>query len=423
MACSSEYLKIYEQYPDGERISLNDDAQDIPDSPLYHAEQWRKITHDAGRGLTQGVIEIGETETIVISGDHRPVIDLVLNQYPAQMKPILSSNTYIRRVDNNRYSMQNVSSPASIEIGGSILTSVLNLSEAPQYLMNILANLLFIEDKNMNSHLLLPFEDELSLKYARFGSHKNGYGGTYRLAEKYPEILHESLNPIAPCTDCLALPLSQVEKVDLSKAMSNRKSSRDHSTPPAALEDILTLLFLSARGELSGAGMRNEPLYRFPYPSGGSLGELRFLVIVNRVTLDGAELGESCFEYHPLSGKTYKHRVNTGELHKLIKLYSHMPGIPPEELQCLILVFADAERVAGKYESVAPALIFKHVGAWMQTAYLVATQLPLSVCALGGGPDNTIQKLFGIEDSSLVPVGEMACARRIINDSDNSFDS
>lgn len=150
-------------------------------------------------------------------------------------------------------------------------------------------------------------------------------------------------------------------------------------------------------------------------PTGGSLGELRFLVITNRVTLNGDELGKNCFEYQPLSNTTYKHRVGEKALSKLIKLYSNMPGIPPEELQCLIIVLADAAKVAAKYESVAPALIYKHVGAWMQTAYLTALQLPLSVCSLGGGPTDVMQRLFWFEDSPLVPVGEMVCARRTDN--------
>ncbi|WP_127920956.1 nitroreductase family protein [Bifidobacterium xylocopae] len=412
MACSSDISKIYEQYPDGRTFSFDDETTD---SPGAYAEKYREIIHDAGQGLTQGVIEVGGTEMITIRGVHQPAADMILDKGESTTTPILSPSVYMRQVTAQQYSLESLTSPTTLYLQSDILPWVLSLKEAPKYFSNLLWRLNFIEDKDTVSHAILPFEDELSLKYARFGSHKNGYGGTYYLAEEHPELLQESLNPVVPCENTLKLPLSRIHEISLSDAMHNRRSSRDHSTPPAALEDILTLLSLSAQGNPSGTGVRNEPLYRFPYPSGGSLGELRFLVITNRVTLNGDELGKNCFEYQPLSNTTYKHRVGEKALSKLIKLYSNMPGIPPEELQCLIIVLADAAKVAAKYESVAPALIYKHVGAWMQTAYLTALQLPLSVCSLGGGPTDVMQRLFWFEDSPLVPVGEMVCARRTDN--------
>ncbi|MDF7640114.1 nitroreductase family protein [Bifidobacterium sp. ESL0784] len=416
MACSSDISKIYECYSDGRKFSSDDETAD---SSVSYARRYREIMHDATHGLTRGIIEIDETENIIVSGPHQPIMDMVLSRREDKTKAELSPNVYIRRVAANQYSLRDSSSPVILDIDEGILPWVFCIDKAPNYFTNLLWNLGFLKDEN-GLLPVLPFEDELCLEYPRYGSHKHGYGGTYRLAKQYPQLLRTSLDPIVPCEDTLELPLSSINEIALSDAMHNRRSCRDHSTPPAALEDVMTLLFLSAHGESSGKGVQNEPLYRFPYPSGGSLGELRFLVIANRMTLGGAETGETCFEYHPLSNIIYKHHVNKKALHSLIRLYSHMPGIPPEELQCLIIVLADAGKVAGKYECVAPSLIYKHVGAWMQTAYLVSTQLPLSVCALGGGPADVLPRLFGLEDSFLRPVGEMVCSRRRDDDFDNS---
>ena len=98
-----------------------------------------------------------------------------------------------------------------------------------------------------------------------------------------------------------------------------------------------------------------------------------------------------------------------------MRTYSQIAGVAADELQYVVVVLADAARVLAKYESVGPALILKHVGAWMQTMYLCAEDSDLGVCALGGGPGDVLPRLCGadIDDPTrAVAVGEMIVAGR-----------
>jgi SagB-type dehydrogenase family enzyme len=65
-------------------------------------------------------------------------------------------------------------------------------------------------------------------------------------------------------------------------------------------------------------------------------------------------------------------------------------------------------RVMWKYESMAYAAILKDVGAFYQTAYLVATAMSLACCALGAGDSDLFAAAAGLDYLEETSVGEMA---------------
>jgi SagB-type dehydrogenase family enzyme len=74
----------------------------------------------------------------------------------------------------------------------------------------------------------------------------------------------------------------------------------------------------------------------------------------------------------------------------------------------VIVVTSRFERVSSTYQELAYSLVLKEVGALFQTVYLVAADLELAVCALGGGcPDRWFAKLIGARDVVEPVVGEL----------------
>jgi SagB-type dehydrogenase family enzyme len=76
--------------------------------------------------------------------------------------------------------------------------------------------------------------------------------------------------------------------------------------------------------------------------------------------------------------------------------------------QVLIIVAARFQRLTWKYESLAYALMLKHVGVLYQTMYLVATAMNLAPCGLGGGNSDLFAKVVGCDYYAETSIGEFA---------------
>ena len=80
--------------------------------------------------------------------------------------------------------------------------------------------------------------------------------------------------------------------------------------------------------------------------------------------------------------------------------------------QLVILIAARFGRVTWKYESMAYALVLKHVGVLFQTMYLVATAMGLAPCALGGGNSDAFAAATGLDYYAEPTVGEFILGSR-----------
>jgi SagB-type dehydrogenase family enzyme len=76
--------------------------------------------------------------------------------------------------------------------------------------------------------------------------------------------------------------------------------------------------------------------------------------------------------------------------------------------QVLIVIIARFQPLAWKYESIAYALMLKHVGALYQTMYLVATAMNLAPCGIGRGDSDLFAKAAGCNYYAETSVGEFA---------------
>lgn len=84
--------------------------------------------------------------------------------------------------------------------------------------------------------------------------------------------------------------------------------------------------------------------------------------------------------------------------------------------QVLIVITARFQRLAWKYESIAYALMLKHVGALYQTMYLVATAMNLAPCGIGSGDSELFAQAVGCNYYAETSVGEFVLGSRKEND-------
>ena len=80
--------------------------------------------------------------------------------------------------------------------------------------------------------------------------------------------------------------------------------------------------------------------------------------------------------------------------------------------QILITITARFGRISWKYGSIAYSLILKDVGAFVQTLYLMATDMGLGGCAIGITNIEMFARMTGIEFSTEGPVGQFAIGSR-----------
>jgi len=80
--------------------------------------------------------------------------------------------------------------------------------------------------------------------------------------------------------------------------------------------------------------------------------------------------------------------------------------------QVSILVAARFGRAMWKYESMAYALILKHVGVLYEALYLTATAMGLACCALGGGNSQAFAGATGLAPHLEGSVGEFVVGSR-----------
>ena len=79
--------------------------------------------------------------------------------------------------------------------------------------------------------------------------------------------------------------------------------------------------------------------------------------------------------------------------------------------QFLITVAARFARVSWKYSAIAYSLILKDVGVFIQTMYLMATDMRLGGCAIGTSNIDLFANMTGIEFHVEGPVGQFALGR------------
>lgn len=250
------------------------------------------------------------------------------------------------------------------------------------------------------------FHDLLFHGRSRLGRHDYRYGLSFPFqGEIEPQaVLKQTTGPMV---DLHKPPVRHVDEAQptLGEVMESRRSRRASGAEPITIVQLSELLYRTARIR---TGKEGEAAASFgttsrPYPTGGACYELELYPII--VRCEGIEPG--AYHYDPGQHRLCRLGADKSGLSRMLADAALSMGRkdPPD---ILIAVSARFQRVSWKYSSLAYALTLKNVGVLYQTLYLVATEMELAACALGGGDTDLAGRTLGIEFLSEGCVGEFA---------------
>jgi SagB-type dehydrogenase family enzyme len=246
------------------------------------------------------------------------------------------------------------------------------------------------------------FPDLLFHARSRTGRHLGGFGGTYHregAAEPLPAVK-------PPGADAIKLPVPDLDALragdpPFAEVIERRRSSRAHDdAQPITVDQLGELLYRVARvrGVMHDG---HQELSSRPYPAGGACYELEIYPLVNLCT----GMAPALYHYDP-SGHALERIAEPGPPTILLLEYSRITSVMDTPPQVVLLITARFGRVMWKYESMAYALVLKHVGVLYQTLYLTATAIGLAPCALGGGNSDAFCAAAGTDYYEETTVGE-----------------
>jgi SagB-type dehydrogenase family enzyme len=355
---------------------------------------------------------------------------------------VLSRFAYMRRRGNDLV-LESPRSRALFRICNSKIGAVLALLAAPQSVKELLqqhdfpgvellallmdCQILFKIDtgnddglrptEGNNSLVLWDFHDLLFHARSTKGRHANRTGGVFPYASTISPL--PAVRPRWPgkkidlnrfsITDVAAdLPVARI----LRKRHSVR-SFDDHR--PITLADISRFLEGTARvqsqrsGTLTvgddGSGPRIAYTER-PYPSGGASYALELYLAVNRCR----GLARGFYHYDAGEHALVPIHVRAAEFDALLGAAAFAMGTAAAP-QILITIAARFGRTSWKYSSIAYSLVLKDVGVLTQTFYMMATDMGLGGCAIGGVNIDLFARMTGIEFYIEGPVGQFAIGR------------
>lgn len=264
------------------------------------------------------------------------------------------------------------------------------------------------------------FHDLLFHSRSRRGRSDSPYGGTYRLANRPPPPSVKPPLKQAVAGDGYALHRPDIEKLasqdpPLALVQERRRSIREYGKQPITSRQLGEFLYRVARVKETRQVETQTPsgtvpieMTSRPYPAGGALYELEFYAVVRACQ----DLKAGLHHYDPVEHRLDRVDGCSSHTEKLLDEAAASAGIAPAGLQVLIVLAVRLERIAWKYESIAYALVLKHVGVVYQTMYLAATAMGLAPCALGCGDSDVFARASGIDYYAETSVGEFLLGSR-----------
>ncbi len=262
------------------------------------------------------------------------------------------------------------------------------------------------------------FHDLLFHARSRKGRSDAPYGGTYRFAGVLPPPPARKPVPAGEAVELFRPDLEQLMRDDppLARVQEERRSGRafDGARPVTArqLGEFLFRVnrvreYRSAELETVKGPVAMDFAPR-PYPAGGALYELEIYAVVRAC----AGLDPGLYFHDPAGHRLVRVSGRVAAVDELLRDAAESTAIPAGELQVLFVLAARVPRAAWKYESIAYALVLKHVGVVYQTMYLAATAMGLAGCAAGGGDADLFARAAGVEYAAEASVGEFLLGSR-----------
>jgi oxazoline/thiazoline dehydrogenase len=263
------------------------------------------------------------------------------------------------------------------------------------------------------------FHDLLFHTSSREGRYDGPIGGTLpwaHVADPWPPLPSERGETGA----AIALFRPDLEKraegdPPFARVMERRQSVREYAAEPISAAQLGEFLYRVGRvreqfnfdfeGE---GGPVTMGFASRPYPSAGGVYELELYPLVRRCR--GIEPG--LYHYDALRHRLMPIAADASRRSELLAGAGSAAGVPPEELQVLLILSARFPRMTWKYTGMAYAAILKDVGVLYQTMYLAATAMGLAPCGLGCGDADLFARTIGSDYYAETSVGEFLLGSR-----------
>jgi SagB-type dehydrogenase family enzyme len=223
------------------------------------------------------------------------------------------------------------------------------------------------------------FEELLFHCYSREGRADTAHGATYR-KEKQASDSPATAPRLMP-SRVIELPPPNRSGAALRRVLEARHSTREYAEDqPIGLDDLGGFLGRACGLVSHSPQAAGGPPQQRPYPGAGGLYELQVYPVVRFCE----RLDPAVYRYDPQTHRlelVAPYDAKAGALLRQAGVATAMRSDP----QILLIISARFAPVMRKYDAIAYSLILKDVGVLIQTMYLVATQLRLGCCAVGGG--------------------------------------
>lgn len=196
----------------------------------------------------------------------------------------------------------------------------------------------------------------------------------------------------------------------LDDILERRRSVRVYGRRPISVKELGEFLYRAARVQRLMEPDGKRVLYqasRRPFPSAGACYELEIYLAVGRCR--GLPVG--LYHYDPLNHRLEIIPHGAMPARRLLR-QSSIPESHAGPRQVLVILAARFQRMSWKYNMTHYAAILKNVGVLFQTMYLVATDMNLAPCAIGGGDSERFARAIGTHFHEETSVGEFMLGSR-----------
>jgi SagB-type dehydrogenase family enzyme len=178
---------------------------------------------------------------------------------------------------------------------------------------------------------------------------------------------------------------------DLEQAIEARRSVRRFTRGPLAASEMGRLLWFSY-------GRPGQGQHRRPVPSPGALYPLELYLIA--LNVDGLPRGT--YHYSALTHAIGRVSPRDPAQGGLAPFWLH--DIDAEGIAAVIVICAVFRRCTVKYLDRGYRMLLMEVGAVMQNMSLLAADLGLGTCAIGGFLDDDVAKIVGVDGVAEAPL-------------------
>ena len=187
-------------------------------------------------------------------------------------------------------------------------------------------------------------------------------------------------------------------RTELEHTIAARRSVREYSGVPLALDELSRLLFYTygrtdVRGRLRAVA------------SGGALYPLEIYAVPFNV--DGLDPGV----YHYGAETNHLDVISSGDCLSKLKDVVNWTGVDIDRASLLLVVTAAFRRNTIKYQDRGYRMVLMEAGEAVQNLCLVATSLNLGACLIGGFDDDGLSELLEIDGVEEAPLLVMVVGR------------